>query len=156
MQYKIRHITILIFLGFILTNCSIGTKKQLNTDLKINEFTFADSVWIKFRDALQQRQIDYLINNSFDSIQCIDCLPDSLKTKNEIYNSRQIYKQHLRELMHLDSLINYDFTTFQNDTMIYVSYSIEWKYAEEGAYGLHYIFKKSNNEYLFSGMITTP
>ncbi|MCL3782714.1 hypothetical protein EMN47_20195 [Prolixibacteraceae bacterium JC049] len=156
MQYRIYHMIILISLGIILTNCSIRTKKESHSAPKINKLAFADSVWIKFRDALQERQLDYLINNSFDSIQCIDCLPDSLKTKNEIYFSRDIYKQYLKELMHLDSLNSYDYTIFENDTMIYVNYSIQWKYAEEGAYGLHYIFKKSDNEYLFSGMITTP
>lgn len=143
-------------MGFLLTNCSIETKKQVHPDYRISEFTSADSVWIVFREALQQGQIEYLLSNSFDSIQCIDCLPDSLKTINEIYDSRLIYRQHLRELMHLDSLNNYDFSTFQNDTMFYVSYSIEWKYAEEGSYGLHYIFKKNNDKYLFSGMITIP
>jgi len=89
-------------------------------------------------------------------IQCIDCLTDSLKTADELYDSRLIFESYLVQLMHLDNLESYDFSTFQNDSMIYVSYSIKWKYAEEGYYGLHYRFKKVDEKYLFYSKFTTP
>lgn len=122
----------------------------------IIRLTFADSLWVKFRDSMINQKIDFLIENSFDTIQCIDCVNDDLKTVNEQYASRFIFENNLAQLIHLDNIGAYDFSSNQSDSVIYITYSIKLNDAEEGAYGLHYKFKKAREKYLFQGMFTTP
>jgi hypothetical protein len=149
-----KYILGLILLSQLLTNCSYRSDKfgQNGSDLK--SMSYADSLWIEYKNALQNQRIDYLIDNSLDSIQCVDCVPDSGKLS-DIFDSKYIFENHLKELMHLDSLTN-DYSAFQNDSMIFINYTIKDNKSEEGGYNLIYIFKKSNQRYLFSGMLTTP
>ena len=79
-----------------------------------------------------------------------------MKISRELYNLRFIFEDYLVQLMHLDNLNKHVFSTYQNDTMIYVSYSIKWKYAEERANGLHCGFKKTGSKYNLHGMFTAP
>jgi len=149
-----KYILGLILLSQLLTNCSYRTDKlsQKGSDLK--NMSYADSLWIDYKSAMQNQRIDYLIDNSLDSIQCVDCVTDS-NNLSDIYDSKYIFDNHLKELIHLDSLTN-DYSAFQNDSMIFINYTIKDKKSEEGGYNLIYIFKKSNQRYLFSGMTTTP
>ena len=58
--------------------------------------------------------------------------------------------------MHLDSLTNKKFTSYLNDSIIRVNYSIECKSATEGMYRLVFTFKKQNEEFYVDGMFTLP
>jgi hypothetical protein len=149
-----KYILGLILLSQLLTNCFYRTDKlgQNGSDLK--NLSYADSLWIDYKGALQNQRIDYLIDNSLDSIQCVDCVTDS-NNLSDIYNSKYIFDNHLKELKHLDSLTN-DYLAYQNDSMIFINYTVKDKKSEEGGYNLIYIFKKSNQRYLFNGMTTTP
>lgn len=77
-------------------------------------------MWNEFALAMETKNLEYLIKNSFDTIQCIDCI---INNKSE----------NLDKLMHLDSLTNIEFSTYTTDSIIRVSYSVKWKLAPEGA-----------------------
>ena len=149
-----KYILGLILFSQLLTNCSYRTDKLVKNGSNLKNMSYADSLWIDYKSAIQNQRIDYLIDNSLDSIQCVDCVTDS-NNLSDIYNSKYIFDNHLKELIHLDSLTN-DYSAFQNDSIIFINYTINDKKSEEGRYNLIYIFKKSNQRYLFSGMITTP
>jgi hypothetical protein len=40
--------------------------------------------------------------------------------------------------------------------ILYISYSIDCPGAEEGAYGLHYLFRKEKGKFLLEQMFTVP
>ncbi len=143
----------LIIIGKLLINCSYNKKSYLDSDKK--QLSFADSLWTEFVQAIENSNIQYLIDNSFDTIICVDCITDS-GIKSDSYDSRYIFRNHLKEFMPLDSLSKTEFNTYQDDSLIHISYNIKWKYAEEGAYGLVFIFKKNKNKYLFRERFFVP
>lgn len=155
MQQKNRHIIGLILTAILISNCSIKTKSISDNDSTKTTSTI-DTVWMNFKDALLTNRFDYLIVNSCDTIQCIDCLSDSLKSENEIYDSKIIYIKYLKSLIHQEIWDKYDYTVSETDSLIYVNYSIKSKYSEEVGENLVYIFKNKNERFLFSGMITIP
>ena len=114
-----------------------------------------DSLWFEFASAMENKNLAYLIKRSLDTIQCVDCTT-KFKTKNNYYDAKMIFKNHLEELMHLDSLTNKDFSSYSNDSIIRIGYTIECKEAPEGAYGLFFSFRRVKRDYLFSGMFTVP
>lgn len=138
----------------LLLFIAISGCNQPNTQRK--ELTIADSTWSRFKQALVESDMNYLMLNSKDSILCVDCLSDSLKNEEEIYSAKYIFENHLVKLKHFENVEKHKFNTYHNDTVLYISYSIKWKYAEEGWYDLHYRFEKQEEDYLFSGMFTTP
>ena len=146
-------------LGFIfiaqLIGCTAFLKRESNIDKELKKCSIADRLWLDFAKAMEIKNLEYLENNSFDSIQCVDCIVDN-KSENELYDSRLIFKEYLNQLMHLDSLTNKEFSTYMNDSIIRVNYSIQCKSAPEGAYGLVFTFKKQNEEFYFDGMFTIP
>ena len=137
-----------------LLGCSGFPKKETNTNSSRKDL-YADSLWTEYARAMETKNIQYLIENSLDTIQCGDCIFDN-KSKSEYYDSEMIFEDYLDKLMHLDSLTNREFSTFRNDTIIRISYNIKWKLAPEGAYGLVFTFKKRNKMFLFDGMFTIP
>ncbi|MFC0878937.1 hypothetical protein ACE01N_20250 [Saccharicrinis sp. FJH2] len=115
----------------------------------------ADSIWSDFMNALETRQINYLLVNSFDTIICSE-LSDSLKNSfGDRYEAKFIFENHLDELMHLKNLSTQNWHVYNNDSIIRIHFTIKCKAAEEGAYDLIFMFDKNENKYLFSGMITT-
>jgi hypothetical protein len=142
---------LILCIYLLLTACSFskktGSKQALN---------FADSLWIDYRTALSQKNINYPIKHSLDSIGCIDCIRDSLKNEKQIYDSKLIFTSYLTEFKHLTDLEKHPFSSYQTDSIIYISYSINCKEAEESAYGLHYRFRKVKHLYLLEDMFTVP
>jgi len=112
-----------------------------------------DSIWIEFASALENKDLDYLIQNSMDTIQCVDCISESDK---EYFSSKYIFKNHIKELMHLESLTDKKFSSSFDGDFIRINYTIKWEKAPEGAYNLIFSFKKVDNKYLFNGMFTVP
>ncbi len=106
---------------------------------KERRLSYADSLWIDFANAMETKNLDYLIRNSLDTIKCSE-LNIVTEKSNEFYNSELIFKKYLKQLMHLNSLLDKRYTTFQDDSLIHVNYLIESKFAEEKGYNLIYIF----------------
>jgi hypothetical protein len=139
---------------FIICTVSCSSNRQPEKNI-CRELTFADSLWIEFAKALERHDTKYLIGNSFDTVHCVDCLQDSIRT-GEYYDSKDIFQNHLKEFMHIDSLSNTEFSSYQDDSLIQISYNIKWRYAEEGAYGLIFTFIKSKDKYLFKERYFMP
>lgn len=139
---------VLVLLIFI----SCGEKKEMS----LNK-SFEDSLWISFRDQLENRNTEYLLANSLDTIQCTECKIEQLRP-NEFYESGIIYSKHIDELMHLKSLKEFNFSTFtttvDNNQLVRVSYSLESSSGSE-RYNLIFSFLKTERGYLFQGMILT-
>jgi hypothetical protein len=152
-QNLLKILGLIFIIQFI--SCTNPMKKENNNEKDFKRDSFADSLWIKYATAMETKNLDFLEKNSFDTIQCVDCIFDN-KSENEYYDSKMIFVDYLDKLMHLDSLTNREFSTFRNDTIIRISYSIKWKLAPEGAYGLVFTFKKGNDKFLFNGMFTIP
>lgn len=155
MRYSINNIIELILLTQILMGCSFNVKERIKDDQKSNIKSFSDSLWIDFATAMEEKNIEYLLSHSFDTIQCVDCIIDPDKVNN-YYNSKLIFQNYLKELMHLESIVNREFSSYYDDSIIHIIYNIKWKLAPEGSCGLLYTFKKKNEKYLFEGMITLP
>ncbi|MDM8158216.1 hypothetical protein QUH73_00175 [Labilibaculum sp. K2S] len=78
-----------------------------------SNISVADSIWIKFATAIEAGNLEFLVNNSLDTIQCVDCIPENNNGK-EFFKSKIIYQDYLDKLMNLDSLTNKKFSTFMN------------------------------------------
>ncbi len=104
---------------------------------------------------METKNLAYLVKNSFDTIQCNDCLHEN-RNQNDYYNSKMIFNNYLNQLMHLKFIRSQAFSTYRDDSLIRISYKIEWELAPEGAYGLVYTFKKKKGHFLFSGMFFVP
>ena len=55
-----KYILELILLLQLLTNCSFRTDKQGQNGSILRNMSYADSLWIDYKNALQSRRIDYL------------------------------------------------------------------------------------------------
>lgn len=150
-QASILFAIVLVFL-IPLTFCSSNQEQVLN---KRSNLTLADSIWFQFARNMEIRNIDYLIKNSLDTIQCTEC-EVGVNHNNYYYNAKMIFDDHLDKLMHLDSLTNREHSTYMDDNEMHVIYSIETNQYFEGYYGLIFNFKRDGNKYLFSGMVLTP
>lgn len=152
-QNLIKILGLIFIIQFI--GCVDCLKRESNYVEEIKEVSYADSLWLEFATAMETKNLEYLIKTSFDTIQCIDCILDN-KSDNEFYDSKMIFKEYLGNLMHIESLTNKEFSTYMNDTIIRVSYSIKCKQALEGGYNLIFTFMKENENFYFDGMFTVP
>jgi hypothetical protein len=118
--------------------------------------TFADSLWSKYAKAMESKNIDYLIQNSLDTIECCECELNKENT-NEYYGADYVFRNHLDKLMHFRSLSDRDFSTYQLDDIIRVHYGVKGKLLgrEEEAYDLIFTFIKTINGWKFQGMLLT-
>jgi hypothetical protein len=121
---------------------------------KLETLSQADSVWINFMAQLENKNIGFLIKNSLDSIQCVDCDIKSDR-KTEFYDAEFVFKNHLDELKHLKSLKDKEFTTHEEDNLIRVHYSFPATFSQDHGYNLVFTFIKVDDKYLFTGMFVT-
>lgn len=121
---------------------------------KRETLTQADSIWINFRTQIENKNIDFLIKNSLDTIQCVDCdiRPDH---GSEFYDAAVVFNNHLDKLKHLKSLKEKEFTTHEEDNMISVNYSFPATFSQDHGYNLIFTFIKVDDKYLFTGMFVT-
>jgi len=116
------------------------------------KYTDLDSIWLPFENAMESKNINFLVQNSLDSVRCCECNIDV--DSNEYFNSEFIFTNHLDKIMHLKSLSNRPFSLFQVDSItIKVGYSVKSYHATEGAYGLFFTLIKKDGIYWFQGMI---
>jgi hypothetical protein len=103
---------------------------------------------------MEKKNIDFLIRNSLDTIQCVDCdiRPDR---ETEFYDAELIFNSHLDKLGRLKSLEDKEFTTHEEDNIIRVNYSFPATFSQDHGYNLIFTFVKVDDKYLFTGMIVT-
>jgi hypothetical protein len=142
-------IAVLIFLTELLSSCSAQNEQKptLNT---------TDSLWLKFASAMEEKNLDFLLANSLDSISCVDCEPSNSGSDRKDYRAEYLFKMLMPELMHLADLSTAEFSTFEDSTSIKVNYSIKWNSAPEGGYNLIFVLKKRNGKYLLTDRIFVP
>jgi hypothetical protein len=125
------------------------------TDKSKNEgLTQAENVWVNFMTQLESGNIDFLIKNSLDTIQCVDCEVTSDR-QTEFYVADFIFKNRLDKLKHLKSLKDKEFSIHMVDNLIRVNYSFPATISQDHGYNLIFTFVKVDNKYMFTGMIVT-
>jgi len=131
---------------------SCTTKSEQSNE----EICKADSLWIEFATALENKDSQYLIPHSFDTVQCAECdiQPNS---ETEYYPAATLFNnpEYIGKLMHLNSLTDIEFSTYQAEDLIRVSYKIKSNSAPEGGYNLIFTFVNTEKGYRFEGMIVT-
>jgi len=144
-------ISIVIFSIFACSELR-QTEKEIITEK--TELTFADTLWIDFARALESKNLEYLIQNSLDIIQCTEC-EIGIEKANEFYESGLIFKTHINQLMHLKSLTDKKYVKYQTDSLVHINFKIEAPKSEEGGYNLIYTFIRTEKGFKFKGMIMT-
>ena len=106
------------FLSFLIT---VGTLQLWPTDknIKTQKNTKKNLIWVNFKDAIENNKIDYLLKNSIDSIQCIDCV---IGKNEKLHSSKFIFKNHIKKLYNKELLKNKDYSISINDSIIRVIY----------------------------------
>jgi hypothetical protein len=70
MQQKVNRITFAIIFLQLLVSCTGFVHHDSQAKKEKQNQTFADSLWNKYAKAMESKSIDYLIQNSLDTIQC--------------------------------------------------------------------------------------
>ncbi|ARV14736.1 hypothetical protein [Polaribacter sp. SA4-12] len=108
--------------------------------------------WEKFKINLDKNNIDYLIKNSFDSIKCVDCVPNETES---LSSSIYIFKNYKNKFYNKDLLDKKEYSVYQDDLMIRINYGFEENYGNE-SHNIIYMFDKTEGNFLLTGMITIP
>src|SRR5688572_1543016 len=106
------HILFLALLTQTIWSCDKTYKRETLTQ--------ADSVWVNFMIQLDSANVDYLLKNSLDTIQCVDCEIKAHETA-EFFSSELIFNHYLEQIRHLKSLKDLEFTTHVEDNLIRVN-----------------------------------
>ena len=151
---KIHTIGFISIIVFSISACSDFKQTEKEKIKEKGDITFVDTLWNEFARAMESKNLDYLIQNSLDTIQCAECKIGFEKT-NEFHESRLIFKNHLNQLMHLKSLTDKRYSKFQSDSLIHINFKIDAPKSEEGEYNLIYTFILTDKGFKFKGMIMT-
>ena len=87
--------TILLIVFILLASCQDKSRNEVS-----HSSSHSDSVWLTFLNAMESKDIKFLLANSADTIQCAECNLDQIEDK-EYYNSDLVFTKHLDKLMHL-------------------------------------------------------
>jgi hypothetical protein len=155
---KNKHDLDVYFIGDMIINSLKMYNYYIEKEIIQNDWnvigTKGDSIWREFEIALETSNIDFLIENSYDSIYCAE-LQILGQTSNELYEKEFIFNNHLKELKHLNNLSTHKRNIYWDEEVLRVVFNIECKQAEENAYDLIFLFDKNQDKYLFKGMIMT-
>ncbi len=134
---------ILTFVGLILIAYSCKDK-----------YTDSDKIliWENFKTRIENNDLKYLIENSTDSIKCIDCIIGKNEYK---IPSGIIFKNYIEKLYNSDLLDKNKYSVYSDDKMIRISYGFKNLTRNESS-DIVYMFDKINDKFLFTGMITIP
>ena len=101
---------------------------------------------------IENKDLNYLNINSTDLIKCVDCISNDkgILQKNEL-----IFKEYIDKLYNSDLLNKKQYSIYENDSIIRISYNFKKMIGNESS-NITYMFDKINDEFLFTGMITTP
>ena len=134
--------SILIIFTLLVFSCKQESKNVTEKNI----------IWEKFKIGIEKKDLIYLLNNSFDSIKCIDCV----SSENEkLQSSELIFKKYLEKLYDVELLKGMEYSNYKTDSIIRICYNLEKSFGNESS-SIIYMFDKSGEKYLFTGMITTP
>ncbi len=131
-----------ITLIILLTSCSEVPKTKED-----------NKIWSVFQTKIIEKDFQYLIKNSLDSIKCVNCINSN---NDEYYPSILIFTNYLDKLYNKEFLTDRCYSAFQDSNRIRISYSDDKKLIGEEISTTIYLFDKHNGNYVFTGMITTP
>ena len=135
-------IKILYLLIFIQISCYSTIKKNQE-----------NQVWENFVSKMEDKDMEYLIQNSRDSIFCVDCLENHSQ---EIHSSELIFDKYLDKLYNKNYLRDRNYGVFQDSIIIRISYSDDKNIFSQERSTTVYMFDLYEGVYKFSGMITIP
>ncbi|WP_133259614.1 hypothetical protein [Pseudochryseolinea flava] len=138
--------SIFALLSFTVISCGQRDERK--------KLSSIDSIWVNFKTQLENRNVKFLVANSLDTIQCVDC-GDSAGEETEFYDAHFIFQNRLDKVKHFKNLSDKDFTTHESDNLVRVSYNIPSSLFQDHGYNLIFTFVKVKNKYLFAGMIVT-
>ena len=133
--------SILIILIFLVLSCKRESKTLTE-----------NPIWEQFKTGIENRDLTYLLNNSLDSINCVDCI---LEKANKLQLSQFIFENHLEKLYNPELLKGKKYSIYDTDSIIRISYNFEKLFSNESS-SIIYMFDKTEKKYLFTGMITIP
>lgn len=111
-----------------------------------------NKIWENFKQSINEKEYKYLIENSFDSIKCINCVPNETE---KLQSSKNIFKNYLDRFYNKKLLESKQYSTFENDSLLRISYGFSNNFGNE-AYNIIYMFVKKEDKFLLKGMITVP
>ena len=117
-----------------------------------NPQNIKSKLWEDFKLSLEEKNLEYLIKNSFDSIKCIDC--NIIKPERE-YSSKILFEKYLDKFYNQDLLKDKQYSVFKNDSILRINYSFRNKFGELSSNTI-YMFDKKEDKFILSGMITVP
>ena len=135
----------LLYIILIIALCFPSCRSERNSDYK-------NTIWEDFKKALENKNTSFLIENSLDSIKCIDCVEGQ---NEKLQFNKFIFQNHLKQLYNVGLLKEKEYSNYITDSMIRINYSFKDLTINE-SYSIIYMFDKVNNKYLFTGMITVP
>jgi len=136
-----RNILALVGLIMIFHSC----KEEYNDSDKI-------LIWENFKTKIENNDYEYLIENSTDSIKCVDCISG----ENELKIPKEtIYKNYIGKLYDSKILDKKEYSIYSDNRIIRISYTFKTLSGNEST-NIIYMFDKVDNRYLFTGMITIP
>ena len=109
-------------------------------------------LWEDFKLSLEEKNLQYLIKNSFDSIKCIDC--NIIKPERE-YSSKVVFEKYFDKFYNQNLLKDKQYSVFKNDSILRINYSFRNKFGELSSNTI-YMFDKKEDKFILSGMITVP
>lgn len=131
-----------LVLGVLLLSC--------NTTIKNRHVSESAQFWQQFMEAVERKDIPFLVAHSADTIKCADCVVDG-SAEGEMFPSELIFSRYLRELMRYDSIKSVPFIIHEDDNSLIINY----KFEESEGHNVIYYFKKIEGGYRFQGMIVT-
>ena len=117
-----------------------------------NPQNIKSKLWEDFKLSLEEKNLEYLIKNSFDSIKCIDC--DIINSERE-YFSKVVFEKYLDKFYNQDLLKGKQYSVFKNDSILRINYSFRNKFGELSSNTI-YMFDKKEGKFILRGMITVP
>lgn len=134
----------------VLSFACVGSKCNSKTK---QEYTSLDSLWLPFAKAMELKDIEFLTENSLDSLACYDC-NIYMDNQQEYFDSEFLLKNHLDKVMHLTTLTDKPFSTYQvQNDLLRIGYIVKTPQAPEGAYSLFFTLVKKGKKYYFQGMM---
>ena len=117
-----------------------------------NPQNIKSKLWEDFKLSLEEKNLEYLIKNSFDSIKCIDC--NIIKPERE-YSSKVVFEKYFDKFYNQNLLKDKQYSVFKNDSILRINYSFRNKFGELSSNKI-YMFDKKEDKFILSGMITVP
>ena len=119
-------------------------------------FNATDSVWLELAVAMENEDIEFLLDHAMDSITCVDCIPENSAWEEATYPAEYLFLNHLSELMHLEALSTSNFSSYQDSSMIRVGYNLSHPMAEEGGYTMVFTLHQVGKKYLLADRFFVP